>query len=381
LWTCATPEPHDSEVIPFIDPGQWRAALDISARLLARTTDAFASSPHVRELRERVSALFDDRLPAGRKVGILPVAGIPQADGTLRWAGADTVLGSARIDLRADTLGTRLLVDGGRVRGALVRDVMTGEEEEIYARAVVVAGDAWHTPQLLWASGVRPPALGRYLTEHPLTFAIVVLDESIARASGGAPMARGIDPVTGVISVPFADPGHPFHAQVMHVEQPMFPVEETGVEVTSAGFASMGWGCRKWPRFEDCVTFSDTELDEWGMPRLSISYSLTAREEEELDAAMIELERTASSLGAYIPGGEPKRMPAGTSLHYQGTVRMGDDHGEESVCDSSSRVWGFENLFVGGNGVIPTANACNPTLTSVALAARATRRLLEELAR
>jgi hypothetical protein len=377
LWTCAVPEPRDSERIGFIADDEWRAALDVAGRLLHRTTDAFADSQHVRVIRKRVAELFDGRLPADRKVGILPVAGDPQSDGTLRWTGVDTVLGDARIDLRPDTLCSELLVADGSVRGARVRHLPTGQDEEITARAVVVAADAWHTPQLLWASGIRPAPLGHYLTEHPLTFAIVVLSEDIDRAAGGVKPPAGRDPVTGVINVPFADPGHPFHAQVMHVEKPMFPVDLSGMEVSNAGFASMGWGIRKRPRFEDCVTFSDAEADAWGMPRPSIHYELTGAEEAELAQALSELERAAAALGTYVPGGEPRRMPAGTSLHYMGTVRMGDDGGEASVCDSFSRVWGFSNLFLGGNGVIPTANACNPTLTSVALAARAVPRLLE----
>ena len=71
--------------------------------------------------------------------------------------------------------------------------------------------------------------------------------------------------------------------------------------------------------------------------------------------------------------------PGGSSLHYQGTVRMGLADDGESVCDPYARVWGVEHLYVGGNGLIPTSTAANPTLTNVALALRAGTQLASEL--
>jgi choline dehydrogenase-like flavoprotein len=141
----------------------------------------------------------------------------------------------------------------------------------------------------------------------------------------------------------------------------------------------MGWGIRKWPRPEDRVAFVDDEPDENGLPGIRIAYALTEREEAELDRARVHQARAAAALGEFVAG-TPKVMPAGSSLHYMGTVRIGPVDDGTSVCDPQSRVWGVPGLVLAGNGLIPTANSCNPTLTSVALAVRGAAALADELA-
>ena len=49
------------------------------------------------------------------------------------------------------------------------------------------------------------------------------------------------------------------------------------------------------------------------------------------------------------------------------------------MADYNSLVWNTKNLYVAGNGVIPTAFASNPTLTSMALAIRSAASLMEYL--
>ncbi|ELU37653.1 GMC oxidoreductase domain-containing protein [Rhizoctonia solani AG-1 IA] len=84
---------------------------------------------------------------------------------------------------------------------------------------------------------------------------------------------------------------------------------------------------------------------------------------KEDDHEMVEdMKRAASVLGEIIDPSEPKQ---------QGTTRIGrggKDCEQHSVADENSLVHNWTNLYVGGNGVIPDATACNPTLTSVAYA-------------
>jgi choline dehydrogenase-like flavoprotein len=365
-WTCATPRPYGSERIPFIPEHELDTALAEAERLLTTTTMAFAESPQGAAIRERLAETFDDELPEGRKVGILPVAAREQ-DGRVVWTGVDTILepllASDRFELRPETLCRELVVEGNRVTGAVL-----GNGDTVEAAAVVVAADTLRTPQLLHASGIRPPALGRYLTEHPFTFAVVAVDPDLVPPREEA--RTQLDPVMSVITVPFSEE-HPFHAQLMYVERIPFPLPGLEEVDAPAGYVTMGWGFRKWPRAEDRVEFSDDRRDAFGMPAMTLHYELTDRELAEQEGALANLARAGESLGTFPPGGEPRVMPKGSSLHYMGTIRMGESDDGTSVCDSFSRVWSHENLFVGGNGAIPTANACNPTLTSVALAVRA----------
>jgi choline dehydrogenase-like flavoprotein len=73
-------------------------------------------------------------------------------------------------------------------------------------------------------------------------------------------------------------------------------------------------------------------------------------------------------------------LSGGASLHYQGSTRMGATDDGASVCGPNSEVWGVAGLYVAGNNVIPTPIACNPTLTSVALAVGGARDIAARLA-
>ena len=376
-WTCACPRPGDGERIPFLPAAELDEVLARAEGYLSVRRDVFAGSTAGRAILAGLRAAYDDELPTDRGVDWMPLACGTGPDGSPYWTGTDVVLGPLAepgvdvFDLRPDTICRSLVTDGGRVVGADVEHRSTGRCERISAKTVFAACDALRTPQLLWASEIRPPALGRYLNDHTQVVSRVKLDRALIAAHGDEGRSlKGVggDAIVGVFWVPFSASCHPFHGQVMHLDLSPIEIVEADEREHVVG---LGWFVPKDIRSDDRVTFSGDAKDACGMPLARVEYALTARDRENVEAAIADQARSAAVLGELVPGREPKLIPAGSSLHYQGTMRMGEADDGTSVCDPWSRVWGFDNLYVGGNGVIPTATASNPTLTSVALAIRA----------
>lgn len=390
-WTAACPRPGASERVAFLP--DLDDLLEEANRLLGVTTDAFDSAPFTALVRERVAAAANDGREESARVQRMPLAVHRRADGRLVWSGSDVVLGDVTranpgFTLHDESLVTRVILEDGRAVGVEVRDLRTDEAHAVRARFVVVAADGLRTAQVLFASGIRPAALGRMLNDQSqVVYAARILDADpvIAAATAatvdgaveeGGVVAGSISEQSGVSWVPFTD-DEPFHGQIMQLDASPVPLADDD-EIVPGSIVGLGLFTAKDLQWDDRVEFSDEETDVYGMPAMRIHYRLTPRDHEVLDRACARIVELARAVGEPL-GDHPFTMPPGASLHYQGATRMGETDDGRSVCSPDSEVWEAPGVYVAGNNVIPTSTACNPTLTSVALAVRGARRIADKL--
>lgn len=377
-WSGACPAPGSSELIPFIPADEFASVLDDSYRLLHVTQHAFDGSDLSAGVRDALGARFDPRLPEGRGVQDMPLSLPPGADGVLGLGGTDTILGdllteeSGRFTLRPDTLVTSLIRQGDRVIGVRTRSMIDGREAVIHGGIVYVAADALRTPQLLYASGIRPDALGRHLNDHLDVRCFIRLNDDFRDLQRGvSEVAKGgLARDAGVIWIPFLADVFPFSVQVLQIDASPIALDERTAPWPGSYVGIVIFGGKDLSP-DDRVRFSDTETDAYGMPALKVEHALSAKDHETYGRMFQVEDEIARTLGTYVS--EAAALQEGGSYHYMGTVRMGEYDDGRSVVDPFGAVWGVDGLWLGGNGLIPTSTACNPTATSVALAVRSAK--------
>lgn len=372
-WTGATPAPWGSEIPECIPRAEWERDLATAATLLKVNLDPHGESTLRNALIAAVNEVFAGKLAAGREAQPLPMAAEGRGETMLR-TGPNRIFpaiaegSDPNFELRPSSQVLFLEHDGSSVAGAIIRDLAAGEEYVLNAAATVVCADVFRTPQVLFASKIRPRALGRYLNEHMFLTGRSDLDPSAIGLSKSK-LAGAYDGLS--VNVPYwlphSGPAQPFNGQLSGA---MEFDEDGGPIAASAGLALyVPTEVRPTSRVE----FSETEVDALGLPKMTVIFDYSDSDRHLLDRAMADQQRIARRFGATDSGTDSLLLPPGTSLHMTGTVRMGPVDDGTSVCDPDGRVWGFANLYLAGCGVMPTALVANSTFASATTAVRAAR--------
>jgi choline dehydrogenase-like flavoprotein len=307
---------------------------------------------------------------------------------------------SAGARVRAGVQVQRVLREDGRAAGLACRAGLPttaaqemrrngrpppGRDWQVRARAVISAGGAFGTPELLLRSGVRHPALGRHLHIHPAAWIGARYEEEV----------RGWE---GVMQSYYVDQWQP---EAILLEATFTPLSFGAQWLPGAG-----------PAFSDRVAHFDhiasigVHLHDRSEGRvgltsngsLRLSYHLLEEEARRLQfgiARAAEIHFAAGATEVYpnvgplsvIKRGELhafeslRLRPADLRLeafHPMSTARMGSDAGT-SVCEPSGAVRGLDSLYVADASLLPTSVGVNPMMTIIACATHVARGVGESL--
>lgn len=279
---------------------------------------------------------------------------------------------------------TRLLLEGGRVRG--VEFVRDGRPQQILAEHVVLAGGALGSPRLLLSSGIGPagdlkragipvvldaPGVGAAISDHPqvtLEWEPKPLEEPEAGTwmAGVLNVERGPDAfeilassrsMRSLLSSGPRDPAEPLPVFVADQS----PERRGSLRIVSADPAAP---------LEIDFGYLSTAADR---RRLREAVRLTAgllgsREFSAVSRGVVGLATTTLRDDAALDGWIRDRI--GTAFHSCGTVPFGRADDPHAVVDGTGRVQGVDGLRVADLSILPTAPVRGPSLSAVMIGER-----------
>ena len=303
---------------------------------------------------------------------------------------------TGRLTLRPDSVVTNLEYDAAkkRVTGVRVVDAKTKQAEIIPARMVFLCASAMASTQILMNSRIRGTGkshfdtsgtLGRYVMDHifrvGITGEIPGMTDFIeyGRRPGGVYIPRFRN-VGGEEGIGFRrgygyqgsarrEPAHPegFGASMKH-----------GMRGYGPWKFSMG-------AFGECLPYEDNRIslhadkvDRFGVPLARFDVTFRDNELKMMSDARTEGEsmlrkagmiNVISSRGEHVPG---------DAIHEMGGARMGADP-RQSVLNKWSQAHEAANLFVTDGAQMASVSCVNPSLTFMALTARAADHAVRQL--
>ena len=312
---------------------------------------------------------------------------------------------TGRMTLRPNAVVREIVVDPntGKARGVRIIDQITKQDEEILGKVIVLCASSLESTRILLNStsrfhpqgfGNSSGVVGHYLMDHMYQLSAVgtapVLrgsqyDYSDGRANGiYIPRFRNLkDKQPGFIR------GYGLQGRVgqgysyNHARQlPGFGADWKKLVRENPNEVSffLGAWCEMLPRFDNRVTIDPNKVDAWGIPVLKIECSHGDNERAMAKDAVATIQEMVDAAGFRTEFLSTTPAPPGFCIHEVGTARMGNDP-KTSALNRWNQMWEAKNVFVTDGACFVSQGCQNPTLTMMAITARACDYLAEEFKR
>jgi choline dehydrogenase-like flavoprotein len=307
---------------------------------------------------------------------------------------------TGNMTLRPHSLVSEILFDSNtqRATGVRIVDTLTHEVREYFAKIIFVNGSTLATTQLLLSSrserfpnglGNDSGELGHNLMDHHHKVGASAVSDLFAdqyyygRRPNGIyiPRYRNITSQRSDYLRGFGFQGNSGRGDWERGTRSENIGAELKSELQQPGPWSMYLG-----GFGECLPYHENKVslnfevkDKWGLPTLNIDCAYRENEKKmRLDIAASAAEMLeAAGLQSVKPFNDENIVP-GLGIHEMGTARMGLDP-KTSVLNKHNQMHAVKNVFV-TDGACMTSSACqNPSLTYMALTARAADFAVSEL--
>ena len=124
------------------------------------------------------------------------------------------------------------------------------------------------------------------------------------------------------------------------------------------------------PNRENRITLHPTRTDKWGMAIPHLDCAPGENDRKLVAAAQADAEAMLAAAGAHIIAKGHGPSAPGVSIHEMGTAHMGSDP-RTSVLNKFNQAHDVPNLFITDGAAMASSATQNPSLTYMALSARA----------
>lgn len=300
-------------------------------------------------------------------------------------------MATKRLTLRPFSIVNSILYDEkkNKAKGVLVIDSETGERHEFYSKIIFLCastiGSSWillnsTPPQYQQGIGNSSDNLGHYLMDHQSQVGASGLIEgfddkyTFGRRPNGfyIPRYRNIGDDKRAYKRGFGYQGGASRQGWQRIINESGFGEELKNRASEPGVWSVGMSAfgECLPYYENKMMLNRDKKDKWGQP--TIVFDAEFKENERLMKQDMRLDaiEMLEAAGCKQIRAFDNNATLGGSIHEMGAARMGKDP-KQSVLNAFNQVHDCRNIFVTDGSCMVSSSCVNPSLTYMALTARA----------